>query len=132
MFSTVVMYRSNAESQFAKLPSFMSYCKSAPEAAEGKIKVVETIWLPNKFASISFDTESYRLRITESSSIYLPLVSAVEQWELHEDCLAIRLCSKKDAEFEIELLEGESCTWEELGQYGRKLTVKNKTKSKRK
>lgn len=126
------MFRDNAQSQFEKLPSFLSYCKTAPEAAEGKIKVVEVIWLPNKFASISLDTESYRLRITSASTIYLPLVDSIEEFELKEACLAIRLCSKKDAEFEVEVLENESCTWEQLGDFGRRLTVKNKTKSKRK
>ena len=127
----MTVFKSNAESQFQKLPSFLSYCKTAPEAAEGTLKIVETIWLPNKFTSISFDTESYRLRITDASDIYLPVCDAIEEFEQDEVCLAIRLCSKTDGSFQIELLENESCTWEALGEYGRRLTVKNKPKRRR-
>lgn len=123
-------FSGNAQSDFPKLPTFLQFCKVASEAQCKKLYIVEKVWLPNVFPSFTFDTEGFRLRINSDSDIGSQLGSALETFETQEACLAIRICSATDGDYEIEVLEGENCIWESLGENGFKLTVKDKKASK--
>lgn len=126
------MFSGSAESQFKKLPSFLQYCKQNKFSAEKGVKVVTTIWLPNLYESISFDTEYFRLRITPSADFYQELLQAVADWEKSELVPAIRITSAEKFAYILDTLPGELAHWEHLGESGRRITVLNRKQATKK
>lgn len=120
--------KGNAESQFEKLPSFMAYCKSKGKEAEGKLKVVATVWFPNKFPNFSLDTESYRLRVPSKGSDAIEITDFLETAIDEGKVLAVRCDSTKDYAYEVLVLENESGAWEQIGESGWKCTVQDRPK----
>lgn len=126
------MFSGEAKSDFPKLPTIRQYCKSSPEFPPTKCFVIEKIWLPNQFPSLSFVTEVFLLRISTGEAIYQPLRLAIEEWEKESKTPIIRIPDKAKATWEIDLLENESSTWEQMGEFGLKLTVNERKGNKRK
>lgn len=126
------MFESQAESSYKALPTFVKYCKEHPFEAEKGIKVVNLIWLPNQYKSITFETERFRLRITDRSNFYPELLREVEQWEAESACVGIQVTSAKLKAYRLFRLEGETCSWEQVGEFGRRLTVQDKQSRKKK
>lgn len=124
-------FEGKSSDDFPKLPTLLQYCKAAQEAELKPIRIVQKIWLPNKFRSITFDTEKYRLRLSDSSPLYTPILEFIPTAEEQEACLAIRICDAKAGTYEIEVLENEKCVWELMGEYGRKLTVQERKRGKK-
>lgn len=122
-------FESNAESQFEKLPSLLSYCKKNKVGSTERRYVVTTIWLPNQYPSISLDTEHFRLRISDKQALYLELLDFIESNTANEIALCVDILDAKTAKFAIDVLEGEVAEWEPLGESGWKLTIMNKPKS---
>lgn len=125
------MFSGESKSDFPKLPTFRQYCKSQSEIPQSKNFVIEKIWLPNLYPSVSLCSEVFLLRISSAESFYEELLEAIEEWEEISACPAIKVIDQEHFRWEINLLEGESATWEGMGSHGLKLTV-NQRKSKRK
>ena len=125
------MFEGNSHDDFPKLPTLLQFCKAAQEAELKPVRIVQKIWLPNKFRSITFDTEKYRLRLSDSSPLYLPVLDWLPTAEEEETCIAIRISDAKAGKYSIEKLEAEKCTWELMGDFGRKLTVQERKRTKK-
>jgi len=124
-------FQGSSDDEFKKLPSFRKWCANQRAKKEFPLYLVSILWLPNEFPSISFDTEVFRLRVPETASIYAPILDHVQLWEDAETCLAIRVCSAEGATYALSVLETENCVWEDLGRFGRRLTVKERLTSKK-
>ena len=123
-------FTSVAESRFERLPSFLKWLSTASEKELAPARYVTTIWYPNKFPSISFETEVFVLRISEKNELYQPLLQSLPALELAENALLIQPLSRVPAEFRIKASEVESASWESLGEYGRRLTVQNRKRGR--
>lgn len=104
-------------------PTFRQYCKRYTGFEKPVTKVVQKLWLPNQYPSVSLHTESYRLRIHKKSDIYEELLESIDNWEKAEACIAICLLNPKTLEFEIIELANEGCSWTLLGDFGYELAV---------
>lgn len=122
--------QAQASSQYAKLPTFRQYCKSEGEACNNKAKVVQTIWFPNNYPSLSIDTEVFRLRIAQDDPNYQAIELGLRQGIDNDEVFIVRILDSKKFEFEIETLEGEIGGWEYLGETGAKCEVLPKRKRK--
>lgn len=122
------MFNGQAESLFPKLPTFMQYCNKHPFEAEKGVKVVVFIWLPNQYDSITLDTESFRLRISSKADFYEALLRQLSDWEEKEAVPILRISSAKDYAYILDELPGEKATWEHVGEFGRRLVVRDKPK----
>lgn len=122
----------NAESQFEKLPSLLSYCKSKGKEAEKGIALVTTVWFPNQFPNLSLDSEKYRVRISTKGNDAVAVIDFIESAIDQEKVLFIRIVDAKKYAYEIDVLENETATWVSLGDHGRRCTVDERpTKAKR-
>jgi len=124
------MFTGEAKSDFPKLPTLLQYCKTAADFPPTKAFLIQKIWFPNQFPSLSLCTEVFLLRISTTESFYHSLEESLYKWEQDESCPVIRISDKTKAKWEIDLLEGERCIWEELGPYGKSLTVQEKKRSR--
>jgi len=125
------MFTGESKSDFPKLPTIRQFCKVSSEFPPTKAFLIEKIWLPNQFPSLSLCTEKFILRISTAESVYTPLREAIEEWESTEACPVIRIPDKNAAKWEIDLLTSEKCTWEQMGEFGLKLTVQEKKGNRR-
>lgn len=107
-------------------PTFRQYCKSQTDFKKPITKVVQKLWLPNQYPSVSLHTESYRLRVHKKSDIYEELLESIGNWESAEACIAVCLLDPKTLEFEIVELANESCSWTPLGDFGYELAVRDR------
>lgn len=125
------MFSGEAKSDFPKIPTLRQYCKVSPEFPSTKCFLIEKIWLPNQFPSLSLVTEVFLLRISTTETFYQELRLAIEQWEQESKTPAIRIPDKERALWEIDLLEKESSTWEQMGEFGLKLTINERKGNRR-
>lgn len=116
----------HAESQFEKLPSLLSYCKSKGKEAEKGVALVTTVWFPNQFPNLSIDTEKYRVRISTKGDNALEVIDFLESAIEQEQVLMVRITDAKKLAYELDILETESATWQSLGEHGRRCTVDEK------
>lgn len=122
----------HAESQFEKLPSLLSYCKSKGKEAEKGIALITTVWFPNKFPNLSLDCEKYRIRISSKGDNASEIIDYIESAISEEKVLFCRITDAKNYAYEIDVLENETATWTNLGDYGRQCKVDDRpVKSKR-
>ena len=124
------MFESN-DITYEDTPTFRQYCKAQTDFSKPQTKVVQKIWVPNKFPSVSLHTESYRLRVHQKSNIYESLLEAIEQWKEDEACIAVVLTDPKAYAFKIVELESESCRWDALGDFGWELAVRDRKRAKK-
>lgn len=128
---TTMEFESRTADDVIKLPTFAQWIKSSSAAEQKPVRVVRTVWLPNRFANLTFETEVFRLRIANTNPIFKPLLSSIEAAAEQGVCLAVSVLDAKEGEYKIHSLPNESSTWEALGDNGYKLTVDNKKSSKR-
>lgn len=121
----------NIKDDVTKLPTFAQWLKSTTAAQHKPIRIVRTVWMPNRFANLTFETEVFRLRVAEHNPLFKPLLSSIPSLSEEEKCLAIKVLDAESGEYRITVLEGESSTWEQLGESGYKLTVQDKKRTKR-
>lgn len=117
---------SSRDKGYESTPTFRQFCKAQGKLPKPLIKLVTKIWLPNQYPSVSLHTECFRLRIHENSDIYEALIEKLGEWEDAEACIAIRVSDTETLEFEIIELEQEGCTWNDLGDYGKELKIKER------
>lgn len=113
----------HAESQFEKLPSLLSYCKSKGKEAEKGVALITTVWFPNQFPNLSLDSEKYRIRISTKGDDALEVIDFIESAIDQEKVLFVRITDAKKYAYEIDILENETGTWVNLGEHGRRCTV---------
>lgn len=122
--------QAEATSQYAKLPTFRQFCKTEGEKCNNNAKVVTTVWFPNKYPSLSIDTEVFRLRISESDPNYAAIEAGLREGIDADEVFIVRILDAKKFAFEIETLEGETGGWDFLGDSGAKCEVLPKRKRK--
>lgn len=124
-------FESNAQDGQDRLPTFFQWCKANKEEKTANRYYVTKVWMPNKFPDLTLETESFRLRVNHKSPLFAELGNVLSRLS-HEDA-AIALCEidKETYDFTLEVVEGEQCDWEPLGETGYRLTVREK-KSRRK
>ena len=122
-------FSSDAKSQFNKLPSFLQYLKSLPQEDKDRSKVVKAIWFPNQFPNFSFDTESFRLRVSLGKAETQEFSESVKAAIEAEEVLSIRFNAAQGTEIEIETLEGELGKWIPIGEHGYRCEVQDKPKA---
>ena len=83
---------------------------------------VRVIWLPNKYASISFETEKFRLRFYENSPVYNDAVALAKRVFMNNIPLGIVVHESRDGSFEFVQCEKENVDWNQIGEYGYKQT----------
>lgn len=127
----VMPFEGNAKSEFEKLPTFRAYCKSKGEDAQLGAKIVQLIWFPNKYPSLSLDTESYRLRIPCEKDTSTELIDFLETAVNEEQVLVIRVTDAAEFAYEIDVLPNESGDWTQIGDHGQKCQVREKPKTNR-
>lgn len=122
--------KSTSESDFEKLPTLTQYLKKVPKKQKlPDLYIVTKIWYPNNYPNFSLETEYFMVRVKEDTQLGTELLQYWDQMEEEEWCLALRVTNRSFAEFELVNHETERCTWEDLGRYGRKLTIQEKKKT---
>lgn len=119
-------FQSKAESAFPKLPSLLKWLSTASEAELKPIRPVTMIWLPNLYPSLTFNTEKYTIRISDNSDLYIPLLEILPTWESTQAVVAVRIVDPNQGLFAVQTLDGETAEWEQLGEFGRRLTVRDR------
>lgn len=104
------------------LPTLAKWAKVATERDFERWHLIRVIWLPNEYESITFDTESFRLRVQESNAIYSELLEEVKEWDNEGTVVVLKITPGKKLSFEFIELEKEKCVWTELGEFGMKLS----------
>lgn len=121
----------NAISDFEKLPTLRAYCKSKGKEAQLGSKIIQLVWFPNKYPSLSVDTESYRLRIPCKAGNDAELLDFFESAISSGQVLVVRITDAEKFAYEIDVLPNELGEWEEIGDHGQKCVVQERPKSKR-
>ena len=119
-------YEDTAKSEFSKLPTFMQWCKSASIPETRPLRFVKTIWLPGKFKNFTFETEVFRLRISESNGLFEVLQESMSELERIEAALAIEVLDTSNYKFRLKHIESETAIWQSLGPNGFKVTIQDK------
>lgn len=125
------MFEANAESTYPTLPTLRKFCKENPFSAEKGVKIVNFVWLPNQYESVTFDTDCFRHRISNSADFYEELLRELEKWEKESACIGIRITSAEKCAYQLFSLEGENADWKKVGEFGRKLTVRDRRERKK-
>lgn len=122
--------RASSEDGGVKLPTLKQFLKTIPKKDKlPELYIVTKIWYPNQYPNFSLETERFIVRVNENSQLGTELLQLWEQIEDEEWCLGIKVVNRSFGEFELVNHETERCTWEDLGRYGRKLTVQERKKS---
>ena len=112
-----------------ELPTFRSFCKNAPDEYENVRYPVVKVWYPNKFPSLSLETEKFRLRISQESGLYGEILELVQQWEEAGAVPYVAVTSTSAMEWELDAFPNETGEWEEVGEFGRRVKVNDRKKS---
>lgn len=116
---------------YKKLPTFAQWLKTASDADVSPRRYVEKIWLPNTFPNFTLETEVFRLRIVETTSIGATLSQLMEELADKESAVYVEIIDKKKGLYRVGVSDDEKASWEELGQSGFKLTIQEKPTKKR-
>lgn len=125
-------FESNARDGQDFLPTFFQWCKDHSSQTTALKYTVVKIWLPNKFPDLTIETEVFRLRVSHKATIFWSVLQSIEKITKEGLVLAVSEIDKTLYDYTLEVMEGESGLWEELGEFGRKCTVQDKPKSPRK
>lgn len=112
-----------------KTPTLRKWLQSGPTLNTSATYVVTQIWLPGKFANISFLTENFKVHVYEDNPSFKRLLKAIDEWSITSVCLCIKITDEDNAEFDLVHNPAESCDWEE-SNLGFRITVKEKLGSK--
>jgi len=85
------------------------------------ISKVEVIWLPNRWPNYTIDTEDYRLRIVESSSLYTSFQGLLKNYMDEGIPMQVSILDS-DGTFDIDKIPEKQCKWEPLSSTGVKMT----------
>jgi len=132
---TTLLYmpiKGKASTDNGSLPTLLQYCKSTVEEETKKDFVIVKVWLPNKFPNVTLETEVFRIRVNEKATTYSEILDFVKSCEEEGKVMLVRITDTKSGAYEIDSFEGERGEWEFLGDYGLKITVKDRPKSRRK
>jgi hypothetical protein len=94
--------------------------------------VIVKVWLPNKFPNVTLETEDFRIRVNEKADTYSEILDFIKSCEEEGKVMLVRITDTKTGAYEIDSFEREVGEWEFLGDYGLKITVKDRPKSRRK
>lgn len=126
------MFQGSTDDEYKSLMTFKTYCAEFPYEAEKGIKVVRLIWLPNKFPSITLETDRFRLRVSDRMEFYPLLIQEVEKWIEEDAVIGIRIASAERRSYAIDLLPGERAVWYPVGTYGLRAEIQNKPSKEKK
>lgn len=120
------MNGSYQEQKPVKLPTFLQYCKNAPDTVlKGTLFPIELIWLPGKIDCITIQTHAFRINANADTNLY----NAVLDYFNGEDSKGVvpmqcvKILSLGALEYEITTHSKKKGSWEELGQNGRKFVL---------
>ena len=116
---------------YQKLPTFAQWLKVASDADVSARRYVTKIWLPNTFPNFTLETEVFRLRVNETSSIGATLTQLMEELADKESAVFVEIIDKKKGLYRVGTTDDEKASWEEMGQSGYKLTIQEKPSRKR-
>ena len=112
-----------SSSDDGKLPTLRQYLKKIGRGAIAKQHIVTVVWKPNQFPNYTFETEYYKVRISENNPIYKELSSFLLECYLKNIPVAIAISENRDGSFELVEAEGENVEWDTLGENGYKQKV---------
>lgn len=100
------------------LPTAKQWLTTATLEMLPVLKPVKLIWLPNKFLSYTVETESFRIRLSEEHMLYPIFETYLESWIEEGAVLALSFTTDRKPQLQLETMDSETCTWEELGKQG--------------
>lgn len=118
----------NATDGQDKRPTFFQWCKTNQDKKIALKYPVQKVWIPNKFPDLTLETDAFRLRISSKSEAFKVLEQSLEGFIEQNALLAISEIDLLEYDYVIEILEGESADWTELGDFGYQLEVRDKPK----
>ena len=114
-----------------KLPTFREFCKQVTGPETKPARIVKTIWWPNKYPSLTLETERFRLRIPDTNEVYTEILSWVRDKVSEGSVIAIWVVSPEDFGYRIDYLAGEDGVYREIGDLGVALERVTKAKANR-
>ena len=101
---------------YKKLPTFAQWLKTASDSDVSPRRYVEKIWLPNTFPNFTLETEVFRLRVNETSSIGATLSQLVDELADKESAVYVEVLDKKKGLYRVGISDDEKASWEEMEQ----------------
>lgn len=122
---------SAADSVTKKLPTLNQWLRTLGKSKMAKCYILTTVWLPNQYPNFTFETEKFRVRVSEDNPMYKNLRKAVLEWYQGDVAVAISVSEERDGAFKFVALE-ENVEWSEVGSSGYRIKVlakRDRTKS---
>lgn len=120
----------NAKDGQEQKPTFFQWCKANKDKKTALIYPVEKVWIPNKYPDLTLETSAFRVRISRNSQAFKTLEDCLSGFIESDSLLAISEIDLLEYDYVIEVVESEKACWEPLGQFGYKVEVQDKPKSK--
>lgn len=128
-FKTLIMrFESNAKEGQDSLQTFFQWCKENKGKSIAQKYVVTKVWTPNKFPDLNLETEKFRLRVFHKSQTFKAISEALTKLIESGAVLAISEIDTETHDYVLEVLEGESGDWSQLGSTGWLCEVRDKPK----
>lgn len=108
----------SASDSSEKLPTLLQYLKKIGKEPIAQRHMVTVVWKPNQFPNYTFETEYYKVRISDKNAIYGELKSFLHDCYMSNRPLAIAISEDRDGSFEFVEAERENVEWETLGENG--------------
>ena len=124
-------FESNATDGQDNLPTFFQWCKANIGKTVKQKHVVTKIWLPNKFPDLTVETELFRLRISHKAPVFSAVRESVQQFVDNNLVLAISEVDLETYDYTLEVMDGETGYWVELGTSGWKCEVAKRSSKRR-
>lgn len=106
-----------------KLPTLRQWLKSVGKGNIAQRHMVTVVWFPNQFPNFTFETEYYKVRVSENNPLFKQLRAMVTDWYMNEVPVAIAVDQLRDGSFDFVEAEGESVEWSSIGENGYKQAV---------
>ena len=111
-------FESNATDGQESLPTFFQWCKAHLGQTIAQKHVVTKIWLPNKYPDLTIETEKFRLRVSHKALVFSSIRESVQQFVDNNLVLAVSEIDVESYDYTLEVMEGETGHWTELGTNG--------------
>lgn len=100
-----------------KLPTLLQFLKSAQSAKLKQKYHCMVIWFPKDYPNITFQTEDFRVVVSEDNPLYSQLIAFANKAVEDDTPFAIVVSPQRDGGFGI-TTSGEKGRWMEIGSTG--------------
>lgn len=114
-----------------KTPTLLKWLESEDSVKLKQKYWVKKIWIPNKFPTLTFETEDFRLPIDESNPIFTGLMKLVEEIVDSDQAIAVVVSPDRDGGFGI-TTDGSQGKWEQFTSTGYEFKMSQKQTVSRK